>query len=636
MSTKILTVYCVLLLAYNGTCYEVIPASILKGIKDGEPSYAVTLHVGTPLKEIVLEISFSYNTIILFKDVSSTSQSYTFQDQTESDIFYIADMQYRIPFIQDQYKSRFFEFRPNCTTCDGIIGLGEGSFFWRIYPDASFSQASITLGGINQIMARSSDCVGTPMTCERYSFDSLCTTVGVVNGKNYTIKFSLDSQFTYLPFELYDPFVMGNNVYESSTENWSPLYIDIPKGYHSEIDSHALLHMKSQHLDVKECEEDKRITLDPADMIGKSENGMKVLLVRSNQEQEDNEITIGISILSQFMIYRHTGSNTMVIQSHLTRRNISPINLVIFSVLLWLLVRWKMTDMSISMSPRRTNIKSKKISDTVKISSIPFSIGELNRHKTTNRESIVNLVYEFLSVPLVITVMFLPITVQILEDFPGLYTIVIISFFVSLSTEMICLIIFIRRNERDEDSESISNLLVHATITRNIAYESNLILGLWLCLLERRLEGIATLLTVVINVYGLYNMTFYIGALVIFYIYDTPSFRESNVIIWIYTTFIFPLIYASFIYITFVYFIYPLFLRTSTVYRALIIPSIVFGYLVIVILAIYVLALYIENSKSVPMFKRTTKNKLEQRSVSKSESPEKKLVSRRATYFDND
>lgn len=588
---SILYLYIHCMIIPHSSSSVVIPASLVRGHREGEQSYAVVVQAGTPPQKFTLEVSFSTDQIVLFRDIFRFSQSYTNQNGFESDIFYVADQRFRLKFISN--LNRFTpSFQLNCSRCDGLLGLSRGSLLWRLYPEITLTSVSVTLGGTNEALISANGCSGALIRCEPYTDDSLCATEGSVDGINYTIKFSVESPYTYLPIDLFDKFVQGNNVYETADERWIPISISLVRVKRDEIGDSVLSHMQSRDIDLTSCKGEITVTLDPQYMIGKSDSGMRILLIKPNEDSTDNTIRIGTSSWNQFIFYKNTVWNTMIVHAHTVQPNMTVMNLILFSVMIWFLVRWKMTDVSVVLYSKQDEGKTWK---NLWSSDQPTSSSTQEPQSLTRREIIINLLYEVGAIPLVVTIFFLPQTTNIMMDFPVVYWISFSFFLISVIVEVMSLrSLLIRSTNRvRRRSRLSSSLVVHICLARNIAYENNLILGLWLCVVQRRNEGIATLLTVLLNVYGVYNLTFHMIMTLVFYIKAKPVLGKRNGIVWLYTSVIVPIMYAFYLFATYRYFVHPLMERNATIYRQLIVPTIIFAYLFIFNIAVFMASLYI-------------------------------------------
>ena len=269
------------ILLVNGEQEVIIPTELIKDkIRPGIKAYVMYLFVGTPPEPMTIEITFKHNLMIFYRDQSLRSVSY-YEGDGGSEIVYFESKRFRVPIRYDPGRS-LYEEHSHCISCDGMIGLGKGSFFWSLWPDASFTSSTIIAGGVNFLMKTSTmtGCKGCIIKCnDPLGTDkSLCITQGVLSNykdktttettieieKNtYPIRFSIDNPMVYLPQILYDRYMEGKNIYKDSVSDWEPLKISIPS-VSKHIESNSKSHIIGKGIDLSKChQKDIEIIIDP-------------------------------------------------------------------------------------------------------------------------------------------------------------------------------------------------------------------------------------------------------------------------------------------------------------------------------------------------------------------------------------
>ena len=528
------------------------------------------LYAGTPPESLTLEITFKHDLTILYRDQSLHSVSYTTQNGG-SEVFYFGSKRFRVPTLYDPGRHMYDE-HSHCIECDGMIGLGKDSFFWKMWPDASFTASSIVAGGLNPLMETGAGCKGCVVHCDPDGSDSsvcLCegaiTNIGDSLKITYPVRISMDSPVVYLPIELYDRYMTGKNLYDDDVSDWPTIEITIPRA--NGIDSDSKSHMIGRGIDVPNCRGEMKVRIDPDDLFRTFEVDGRVLLMRPNSDINDRSITLGNSIWNQIIMYRSACGRYMFVQEHAVHDHLSVGTLILFAILFWYLIRWKMTVIALDV--------------------------ERALHK---RDNWLNMLYELTAPPLALVALVLPIARGILEDFPVLYAISI-AIFVTASIVEIAIFIatFVRGGWKKASSETLFGI----NYMRNLSHETILMVALWVLVVGRRTEGVATILTVVINLYNLYNISYH---LFLFFVYiwyvvmteeqqqPGPSPYRGG---WIFIVIGVVLLMGFQLFATYNYFTAPLLTRNAQIYEELIVPILIVVLIFTLDVALYMVSLYI-------------------------------------------
>lgn len=579
-------------------CIEIIPAELVEGLFPGEKAYTIHLFVGTPPESMQFEITFKTDAWIIYRNQRIRSVSYT-EESGGSDIVYFGSKHMRLSMIYDPTRELYGE-HSHCMICQGMIGLGRGSPFWQLWSEASFTSASITVGGINSLMESGiRGCSGCIIGCNTdiVGDKCMCITEGrlenyfdgpnVEESSTYSLQISIDSPVTYLPSQLYDRYMAGKNVYKDDYANdWDPIKIVIPQI--ASMDTHMSENLLSKGIDVSSCDTSLHLEIDPGTLVREFEVEGKSLLLRENPDPNDTSITLGNSMWNQFIFYRAAGGNYVYVQHHPVHDQLSLASILIFAVLFWYLIRWKMTDMNLE-------------------------IGDRGARESGNW---VNTFYELTGPILALVALLLPNARDILSDFPVLYTLSIIIYVVAVLLDLVVMgswmIIWLWKRPRALSSmQNVPNYvkrnsynMFRINFLRNITHETILMIAMWVILVERRTEGISSVLTVVVNVYNLYNITFHSTLFILFLVYagregimqsekdDVPS------VLWVLTVLIMPLLLGFQVFASYTYFTAPLFMRNAQIYKDIILPALVAFYLIIVNIAVFMVSLYTKKSSA--------------------------------------
>ncbi len=584
-----------LLFLNNGVlCYDIIPTELVNGALPGERAYTLHLFVGTPPESLQFEITFKTDLFILYRQQRLHSVSYS-EENGGSDIIFFGSKSYRVPIVFDPQRHLYGE-HSHCIHCIGMIGFGKGSLFWQIWTDCSFTSISMIAGGLHDLMYSTGQkkCKGCIISCDVYSLDSsMCVTQGILenyrikNDENmHKIRISIDNPFTYLPQKLYDRYMLGKNMFKDDPINdWEPLKISVPQMKIIELHLHSNLVQKG--INVDSCEKSIRMIIDPSTLIYNFKVEGKTLLLKSNPDPNDTSITLGNSIWKQFIFYKTVNGEALFIQQHILHDHFSILSGIIFALLLWYLVRWKMTDMIL------TNIKDKNT----------FQVGNW-----------LNAFYEFTAPILSLIAILLPNNRDILSDFPVLYSISIVIYSVALILELFVTALWtinwlkLKPYKREILTQNVYSIF-RINFLRNITHETILMIGLWVIVVERRTEGISTALTVIINIYNLYNITFHVFLFLIYTIYSgwdgiiqntNKKYNQTTPsVFWILIILTLPLLFGFQFFASYVYFTAPLLMRNSQIYKELILPSLVLFYIMIIILALEMVSIYMKKSLKI-------------------------------------
>ena len=539
----------------NINCFSIPKSPIIKsyiekfgGINE---IYIAEVYIGNPTIKYKLEVRFDYRDIIIYDDLKEISTSFiefktnnSILNEIESDsrdIVFLSDEKFIFPVISDKYKT----LSPSDTKCprkicQGILGLKKDSFLWGLYPEISFTRNSITFGQ-KGIGFTDSQNLSNEFYCDIFnSLDILCETnlkSIEFNNKIYNetkIRITLHGNEIYLPKIIYNEYILGKNIYKKK-KKLTPIKFNFNDEISFELNEGDFL----KHLNL-------------------IDNNKKLLLLAN---EEENTVIIGTNLLKHVIINKNTFNSKIILKIHESVDNLSVLNLILILILVWYLSRWKMTNLTILLE-RQIRFKN----------------------------SALNLFFEFSVLIFVGLSFFLPSTWRILKEFPLFYFSIgfVLATFIIFKVISIYISVYILNNNLFYKWD----LFIQTSILRNSSQEILNLYSLWLILLERRLEGLSTVLIAIINIYLVYVISFYLLVSLIYILNIQEQYKEKNrnrghqdyQKFTSYAIFLFLLmiiIYQALVTVNF--FIFPLFTRDFQIYQQLIIPITVLIYILIII-----------------------------------------------------
>ncbi len=531
---------------------SVLPAELSPGRYPGEIVYAVWMYVGTPPIPLRLEVTFLHGEIVLYRDQRVSSASCG-TDAVETDVVYVGARRFRVPVRSDP---RRLAFDSRCPACDGALGLGKGSTMWQLWPHASFSVASTSFGEMHPLIARGRDCSSFSLRCDGSPDEpSLCTTSCEVldyeatdDARRRPLRLAPDSAETLLPQALFDRYTLGRNAFDGvGGGDAGPLRIRADAEIGAACPATA-----------------RDVPLRWGEFVGRfaTERQTDVSLA-SNAAADDDSVTLGGWVWERFVFYRGHGGLAVVMKRHAVRKNLSRAGAYLFLAIMWYLIRWKRANVTDPTAPSDVARPARYLDD-----------------------------FYLVTAPvLVLAALLLPFAREVLADFPVLYGLSAGIAVASVVAEALASAVV-----RARPSSPYELFLAH--YLRNLAHETLLSIGLWVSVLERRTEGVTSFLTVVANVYTLYNVWTYAFLLIVFFSYagvrGFVAGRDGRPwlppLAGIATVFL--LGFQAFA--SYVYFVAPVLKINAQLYEDVILPFLAIFYVVLSTLAVYVVSLGIQ------------------------------------------
>lgn len=547
---KILALISILVVLSTAAPYSVLSASLRKDPVTDSSIYAVSISIGTPGNTYVLAVDFNDDKIRTFTPLSVISSSYS-SINGGSDIVLVSGKIYRFPIST---LSPSDPLRSVCSFCNGKFGFSRTSFVWKLWPNIGFSMGSITLGQSDNSLHRGHQaCPSFQVNCDPRDHTGLCLTNATISGVPYQIKFTADHNNT-IPSQVFDNYIGTKNVYNSN--NWDPLVIRIlTAGQTANGVDHSTPHESSGLFGG--CANYPYTKLDSQSFVSTTQKGVKTLKLGAGAHP--SMISVGIGAWSDMKVNVDALNGSMSIQMYLTSEHIPDINLFLFTVLLWCLVRWKSTDTRL----------------------LPAMSKDSAKHNA------VTVTYMFIGMPITFYAFFSYSTRQIMRDYADADVGVLMFLCFGTVTIVICWILFAALKENTLNSSFRINTV------KNVIYEHMLITGMWLLLLVRRSDGLYTLPTLIINLMGFYNLSYHYIRILTYCIYvGTISFFKKTVFT-MYVITLLPMLYAFQAYITYLYFAKPLIVSaTSHISADLSPPIALIFFMMILCMASYMNTVY--------------------------------------------
>ena len=551
---------CLLLLEANGRHTERFIPGMLQ-YKDGtkKSAYLVTMTIGNPSLRLRLSVDFSTNRFVVFKDIFSRSNSDS-EYVTKEDVIYIGGDKLRIPIIYDPLRSLPESIKAPID-CDGVFGLDIGSFIWLLWTEITFSPGMLQLGkphdSFFEEKTSAIECIYNPLS------DGLCETNAILFDKEYRLVFTFES-VTKLPPEAYTMYTNGKNIFLDEVINWEPLTIRIFNNDtfpQTDID----YSFKILNRDIQKMQLYYDIVLEGEDLVSSFGGKKKFLLIEPNSYSNDT-IILGINAWRNFILHKSHPFGFIFIRDYVVHSHVSIVNLFLFLFMFWVYIRWKM-----SRLPDMRTIDTKeedKQASLIKWMHVDFiyhTSGVIVALVVYNSEP----VREILSEELLLDC-FTGITL-LLYTISGIFTEV---YTVSLELER-------KRYFR-------------LMAIRSLAIESILLTGMWLTLVERRLDGVSTFPTAFVMLILVYNTSYHCLTLIFFNLYS-KYYNNMKYSPFFYYSFLYvPMLLVLYILISYFYFVLPLARQYAMpLLQELTALFITFSYTVVFTVSLYTVRLYI-------------------------------------------
>jgi hypothetical protein len=491
-----------------------IPASFVNSKYDYNNYYVLDVDLGFPRKPYKLALDFTSSGIVLYQPIDKISNSYS-NDGT--DYIYIGSHRYRAPISFDYYIK---------STLSGTFGFNKSSFIWKYFSEISISASGIQLGIMHDLIKNNDGCNVYISNC--IESNHLCTTRITLNKVSYDMSFSGKSQNT-IPSKMFNQYMLGKNIFSDSPQKWSPINVQLNQ--RNSFSKDQISYFSSQGLDILNCRSNVNFSINGEDLFPQAIKSPNKLLMNSHDK---NEVVIGLDTWKNYIVYYNQRHDVMIVKNHAIQAHFSFGNIFSFCALLTLFVRFKL----------------------------------INTGKMVTREHESNNGKYVLSMPITLYLFCLSVTREILDGYTG-FTIsiglVIILFMCMLSYSI--LKIFWQYKKVSFIYGSINS----------VAYDNIMLYGMLLALVERRVDGLESFFTLVINIIIIYCIAYHllivIGYIFLMYPTNTKSSKLYNIeslpttkkeksnikpYFWFYALIFLPTLFGFQLYITYVLFAFPM------------------------------------------------------------------------------
>lgn len=474
----------------------VLPASLeASDRRTAEHVYTATVHVGTPAEKMVLEVRFDIADLWLFRD--QTVHSGTFHLESMTDVVYYGGSRRRdlVHDYRDRLPIPSSDLR--CRHCDGVLGLHGDSQLWQWFPIASFTPASITLGGAPRAMHLPHHagcdpfrtwyvpCIGVG---DATYDDTVCTVRVTWRGSAYRARIIPNAPHISLPPAVYHAYILesGKSAYDTSNANWDPLEIQLVDSQHKACGADAT------------GSEPLSLSFGRDLLTGNHGNEARELLADPDYEHNDT-FTLGAALLSKVLLHRSANRKFLFLHEQQLHEELPVANAIFFTLVFIVLLRFKLTLIGRHYLLPATDLGA---------------------------EASLNAAYRIAAWIFGLVALLLPVTFDTLADEPVLFWVSVGIIAVGVSVDAI---LWVAVTKSPPHLKSISNPSVsYAALLVRIWHEAVLLTALWLFAAPRRKEGPASIIVLVVAAVSLYSIAQYVFfSVVLFVVRPRPIFGTA-------------------------------------------------------------------------------------------------------------
>jgi hypothetical protein len=509
--------------------------------------YVLNLNIGSPSSNHKLAVDFDEDDILVTGfDLDSSSSSYSPVDGG-TDLVKIFGKWYRAPVRSLPYPH---SLRSRCPSCQGIFGMGQGSFVWTLWPYVTFSRGKLLLGGSSPVFQSesSSGCSYSIMQCSSMS-SGVCTSRVEAEGRFYDMSFS-SSYESRLPEEVFSSFSLGKSVY--SAEAWEDLHLKLPAA--ESATRYAELAASSPSLYGEPCTESARMSIRSGSVITSDNRGLRKLRIAG----EGDSISAGVSVWKDWEVFVDRANGFVALRASVGEDHLSGWNLAMFLACLWLYIRSKTADTAM----RLNNLKNA-------------------------RSNCVNIVYILLGVLIAFSSFEEREARAVMATAPGL------SIYVGISHSFCTLFTFACSALAATSKGPKGKIRFRLNLIKDALYEHMVLTAAWVTLVPRSSDGVSSLPCVLVNAVTIYNLTYYLLVVLTYFVYSGVRGMMVSAPFTLTVLFVIPILYIAQSWLACVYFVRPYLLTvTASFGTGLATPIIMMGYALIVDSALYTIILY--------------------------------------------
>lgn len=431
--------------------------------RPGEHMAVADVVIGKPPRKLRLELRFDVADILLIGDQKIHSDKFTYDRPLSYgslgyDSVFFGSEERRTRVVSDtRGRTPPLTYPLLCSSCVGIMGLRSDAMAWKWWPTASMTTVAITFGKRIPVLEDASSVFNCALALE--SDASVCTIQSEVHGVIVQTAVDPASPYITVPEHVRSAYLSGKNIYQHDRlSEWNTLRVQLISNSESENISLGLTH---------------------DDLVGQHGSQARELLIRTG-EQNDTMI-IGNSLLWKYALYIDKTSGTMTLHQHAVWEHLPTSYVILFLLGTGILLRYKMvsTVRHYDSLPRDTAI------------------------------NFVSLLYEIAGFTIPIVLLILPETRNVLlPDFTELYIVTAVIVGVGILTG-IAARVRVSQGQRNQEAV-ITPFMFCVMFAEAMFFETVVLIGLWLAVVPRRREGIASVLTVFVGACALYTaMTYF-------------------------------------------------------------------------------------------------------------------------------
>jgi hypothetical protein len=432
----------------------VLPAKIeASDVRPAEHVYTVTVYVGAPPEEMELEVRFDVAGLWIYRDQSTHSAGHVeAADGTESDVVYFGGVRQRCETRRGVPPTLTSPLL--CRACLGVLGLRADSDLWQWWPDASFTPASVTLGGRAPALRESAHT--WELLCENSELEwALCTTRVLWKGRMYRAELAPHYPYISMPRRVRDAYLDDKNIYDDALD-WPDFELEF-------VDA--------------EGEGKLGVSFSRDDLSGQHGVEARELLIDVRRGRDDTFV-LGSALMRKLLLYRASDRTRLVAHAHPVFTHLPVGNSVLFLVTLWFLVRWKMTDLGQHYA---------------------------RAHERSTRTRALDLAYQIAGWAVAVAAVFLPSTFVVLRDMVQLHALMGVVVFVGIAVQIASRIVLrVAQARRKLQRPSALSFLI--VLSESLWNEATLTTAMWLFVVPRRREDLAGPLTAVVAGASLYSV----------------------------------------------------------------------------------------------------------------------------------
>ena len=433
-------------------------------IRRGEHVVIARMFVGMPPQTLDMEVRFDVGGIVIYRDQSLHSGKHVrgargpggFGDAATDAVFFGA-AERRTRILDNTGGPPPGLSTPRlCGLCSGILGLRRDSDIWQWWPTATFTPGAITFGSRIAALPNAPQREHT-FSCEPYDGSAtLCATRGRCMHDDVRISIEPSNPYVAIPRHLRRAYLAGKNIYNSHN-TWDTLNVELLPG-----DGTTPAPLRLGH----------------DDLSGQHGSEARELLVV--ESVKNDTITLGIPLGWRYAMHFDHVQNTLVLREHPVTMHLSVTYVFLYIIIAFMLIRHKM------------------------LSSEQHYAGD----PRGSTEDTANIIFEVAGWSISTLLLFLPGVFDVLvPDYPALYgitvAIIAIGGIVTVASR-----VYVSRAQRLQQ-QTQTTTMYHVLLAETVWYESVLFSALWLAIVPRRREGVASALTAFAAAWALYSFAGY-------------------------------------------------------------------------------------------------------------------------------